>query len=127
MLAHAVLYWLGPYLTTRRKWLAPYLVVQGGLTFTLILLSQSGILAPGLFLVLAGQAVGILENVWLSTAVVAGYLALAAFTYGLVWGWAAVLSYLAMVIPLAFLSRPTSPCLFARRKPASAYRLCCAS
>ena len=103
MLIHAGLHWIGPLLTTRRRWLLPYFLVQGALVFGLSLLVQHQGVVMGLYLALAGEAVGILEDVGLSTLAVVGYLGLSVANFAALWGWADVSGWLFWMGPLALL------------------------
>lgn len=102
MAAHVGLHWIGPYLTTRRRWLALYLIVQAVLVFALSLLARSQTATLGLYLVLAGQAVGVLEDVRFSSIAVVGYLAFSALNCALLWGWESLSTWLAWIAPMAF-------------------------
>jgi NarL family two-component system sensor histidine kinase YdfH len=102
MLIHAGLHWISPHLTTRRRWLLPYFIAQGGLAFAINLLAGNQGVTLGLYLALAGEAVGILENVRLSTIAVTGYLALSAINFGVMWGWATLPAWLVAIAPMTF-------------------------
>ncbi len=87
MLMHGGLHWLGPQLTTRRRWLVPFLASQGALAFviTFIVPSQSALIA--LYLCMIGESIGVLESASPSIVAVVGYLALSGINFGLLWGW----------------------------------------
>ena len=52
--------------------------------------SQHEGIAIGLYLALAGETIGILEDWRRSVLAIIGFLALMGITYGLIWGWATV-------------------------------------
>jgi len=84
---HIALHWYMPYLVTQPKRLTLYLVVQIFLALLLVLISQQVGLVIGLFMALAGETMGILEDLRRSLLAMAGYLALMGLTYGFVFGW----------------------------------------
>jgi len=102
MLAHAALHWIGPYLTTRRRWLFPYFVLQGALVVAITWIAPSQRLLSGLYLALIAVATGVIEDVRLSAIVVAGYLALSAVNFAVLWGWNSISQWLIYVAPMAF-------------------------
>ena len=84
---HIALHWYMPYLVTQRNRLILYLVVQIFLAFLLIFISQEPGVVIGLYMALAGETIGILEDWRRSLVAMVGYLALMGMTYGLIWGW----------------------------------------
>lgn len=84
---HIALHWSMPYLVIQRRRLLLYLVVQVVLVILLILISRETGVAIGLFIALAGETIGILEDWRRSLIAAIGYLALMGLTYGLIWGW----------------------------------------
>jgi NarL family two-component system sensor histidine kinase YdfH len=102
MLAHAGLHWIGPYLTTRRRWLFPYFILQGALVVAITWIAPSQRLLAGLYLALIAVATGVIEDVRLSAAVVTGYLALSAVNFAALRGWNAIPDWLIFVAPMAF-------------------------
>jgi NarL family two-component system sensor histidine kinase YdfH len=84
---HIALHWYMPYLITQWKRLMFYFVVQIILAFLLILISQQASVVIGLYMALAGETIGILEDWRRSLIAIAGYLTLMGVTYGLIWGW----------------------------------------
>jgi NarL family two-component system sensor histidine kinase YdfH len=85
---HIVLHWYMPYiLVTRRQLLPAYLVVQIILVFLLILIGQQPSLVLGLYLALAGEMIGVLDNWRWALALIPTFLLLIGLTYGLIWGW----------------------------------------
>ncbi len=91
---HIVLHWYMPYLVIRKRRLALYIVVQIVLVFLLILLSKQPGLVLGLYLALAGETIGILNNWRWALVAIPGYLLLIGLTYGLIWGWNSVPGWL---------------------------------
>ena len=84
---HIALHWYMPYLVTQQKRLILYFAVQIFLAFLLILISQEPGVVIGLYMALAGETIGILEDWRRSLVAIAGYLVLMGATYGLIWGW----------------------------------------
>jgi len=84
---HIALHWYMPYLVTQPKRLVLYFAVQIFLAFLLILISQVPGVVIGLYMALAGETIGILENWRRSLVAIAGYLVLLGATYGFIWGW----------------------------------------
>ena len=100
---HITLHWYMPYLVTDRRRLVAYLALQVLLVFLLILIGQQPGLVLGLYLALAGETIGILEDWRLALVAMAGYLLLIGLTYGLIWGWQTVPGWLgAALIMLVF-------------------------
>ena len=91
---HITLHWYMPYLVTQRKRLIFYFAVQIILAFLLILISQEPGVVIGLYMSLAGETIGILEDWRRSLVAIAGYLVLMGATYGLIWGWGDVPGWL---------------------------------
>jgi len=84
---HIVLHWYMPHWATQKWPLAAYLTAQISLVILLIVISQQPTIAIGLYMALAGETFGILEDWRRALAAMIGYLALMGLTYGLVWGW----------------------------------------
>ncbi len=97
MLVLAGLHWRAPE-TGGMQFL--YFVVQGGLTFAVVLLVRNQEAPLVLYLMLVGEAAGTIENPGLIFAV-AGTLALYAVNFVLLWGWAGLPGGLAVAVPLA--------------------------
>lgn len=103
MLVHIGLHLYVPYLLAyHQKWLPAYFIVQAGLAFTLTWLGPTPGLMGGLYLGLAGEAVGMLPNIVHSTIVVSSYLLLSGVNYAIIWGWSALGSWAVWVVPMAF-------------------------
>jgi NarL family two-component system sensor histidine kinase YdfH len=90
MAVHVALHWTAPVLASDRSLLPPYFILQSALALALNLIAGPPGLMLGLYLALAGEAVGLLENLWLSSMAVAGFLALAGLTVGLRSSWSAL-------------------------------------
>ncbi|MCP4362303.1 MAG: sensor histidine kinase [Chloroflexi bacterium] len=95
---HIGLHWYMPYLVTQKRRLAAYLAVQIFLVILLILISQQSGIVIGLYMALAGETIGILEDWRRSLVAIAGYLVLMGLTYGLIWGWDAAPGWLGMAL-----------------------------
>lgn len=95
---HIILHWYMPYLVTQKRKLALYLLVQIILINLLILISAQQSLVIGLYMTLAGETIGILENWRQSLLAVFAYLALMGITYGLIWGWETTPDWLGMAL-----------------------------
>jgi NarL family two-component system sensor histidine kinase YdfH len=91
---HIMLHWYMPYLVTQNRRLAAYLVVQIFLINVLILISMQASLVIGLYMALAGETIGILEDLRRSVVAIVAYLALMGITYGLIWGWGSTPAWL---------------------------------
>lgn len=102
MLVHMALHWISVRLTWRRRWLLPYFVLQGGMAFALSLVAGNQGLTLGLYLGLAGEAVGIYEDLRSSLPAVVGMLALSAVNFVVLSGWGALGWWFATVAPTAF-------------------------
>lgn len=101
-LAHTSLHWISPYLPYRRKWIVPYFLLQGALLFAINYMAPGNGLNLGLYLAMAGEAVGILRNLRLAAIPALGYLLLAGINFGLSSGWENILLWLALFGPMAF-------------------------
>lgn len=87
MFIHIVLHGYSFYLTKFTQFSLPYLVVQGGLAFALIALSNNVGLSFGLYFALIGEAVGIVQDRRLTVIAVAAYLGLALYSFVPQMGW----------------------------------------
>jgi NarL family two-component system sensor histidine kinase YdfH len=100
---HIVLHWYMPYIVAKQHLLRLYLTAQILIVFMLILISQDAGIVIGLYMALAGETIGILEDWWRSLIAMGGYLVLMVLTYGLLFGWSDVPQWLgAAVIMLLF-------------------------
>ena len=70
---HLALHWYMPYLVTQKKRLVAYLFVQIFLVVILILISQQVGVVVGLYMALAGETIGILDDWRRSIIAIAGY------------------------------------------------------
>jgi len=102
MLVHMALHWISVRLTWHRRWLLPYFVLQGGMAFALSMAAGNQGLTLGLYLGLAGEAVGIYEDLRSSLPAVVGMLALSAVNFVVLAGWGALGWWFATVAPTAF-------------------------
>ncbi len=82
MIITTALHWTTPNVSFHRRWLLPYLVTQGALAFAITTVAESQGVTLGLYLGLAGEAVGILENLRLSVIAVVCCVGLAAINFG---------------------------------------------
>jgi NarL family two-component system sensor histidine kinase YdfH len=93
MLLHGWLHWNSMRLAFDRRFLYPYLVIQGVLAFVMILLAGQAGLVYGLFMALIGEVFGLLGSSRTSFLIVVVYVVLSAVAYGLVvnfetlWVW----------------------------------------
>ncbi len=100
MLLHGVLHWLSPALTVHRRWQHPYFFLQGLLALLITYLSNNQGITLGLFFALAGEAVGVMEDLRRSLIWVLIYLLLFGLNIALNWGSNALTFWLAVSIPL---------------------------
>ena len=91
---HITLHWYMPYLVAEKRHLTAYLVVQIFLVILLILISKQSSIVIGLYMALAGETIGILEDWRRALVAMVGYLVLMGVTYGLIWGWGAAPGWL---------------------------------
>ncbi|MCB0014638.1 MAG: hypothetical protein KDE34_22140, partial [Anaerolineales bacterium] len=101
-LLHLLLHWTMPNWVMRQKRPATYLVVQIALIMAIIFLSPQPGVVVGLYMALAGETFGILEDWRLSLTATVGYLTLMGLTIGLISGWEVMSGWLgsALVIML---------------------------
>ncbi|MDR3576578.1 MAG: sensor histidine kinase [Anaerolineaceae bacterium] len=100
MAVHLILHWASMNITLNKKWAVPYLVVQGALAFTLVVISQKVNLSIGLYMALIGEAVGILRYKRYSTIAVLVYLMLSSVNFILLAGWSSLGSWLIAMVPV---------------------------
>jgi NarL family two-component system sensor histidine kinase YdfH len=91
---HVTLHWMMPRFVVQTSRTVPYLIGQIFLIILLIILSRQPGIVIGLFMALAGETVGILDDLPRAVAALAGYVLLMGLAYGLIWGWADVPSWL---------------------------------
>lgn len=94
---HAALHWAMPQLINQKRRLAAYLVIQIVLAFLLSVISQQQGVVIGLYVALAGETIGILDDVRRAIVAIAGYLLLITLTLAFLWGWQAMPGWLAPV------------------------------
>ncbi|MBE2224920.1 MAG: hypothetical protein IAF02_25490, partial [Anaerolineae bacterium] len=95
---HIALHWYMPYLVTQSKRLALYLAVQIFLVMLLTFISQEPSILLGLYMALAGETIGILEDWRRSLIAIAGYLTLMSVTFGVMYGWDNLPGWLGMAL-----------------------------
>jgi NarL family two-component system sensor histidine kinase YdfH len=92
---HIVLHWSMPRLLNQKRRLVAYLLVQLMLVFLLSYISRQQGVVIGLYTSLAGETIGILNDVRRAIAAIAVFLVLLALTYASIWGWVDVPGWLA--------------------------------
>jgi len=102
LVVHAALHWLSLRLPAHLRWTYPYFGVQTLLVFIIGVVTVGQGVVLGLYLALAGEAVGMLEDFRRSTPVVAAILGVAVVNYGLVLGWSSLPGWLLVILPTAF-------------------------
>ena len=102
LVVHSGLHWWSLRLPLHPRWTYPYFGLQTLLVFIIGLVTSGHGVVLGLYLALAGEAVGMLEDFRKSTPVVAVILAVAVLNYGLALGWSSLPSWMAIVVPMAF-------------------------
>jgi NarL family two-component system sensor histidine kinase YdfH len=101
MVAHAALHWWVLRLPFHPPWIYPYFGLQTLMAFIIGLITYGHGVVLGLYLGLAGEAVGVLENLRRSTPIVAFILGIALLNFGLALGWTNLPAWLVGVIPMA--------------------------
>jgi NarL family two-component system sensor histidine kinase YdfH len=101
MVVHAALHWWVLRLPFHPRWIYPYFGLQTLLAFIIGLITYGHGAVLGLYLGLAGEAVGVLENLRRSTPIVASILGTALLNFGLALGWSSLPGWLVAVIPMA--------------------------
>jgi NarL family two-component system sensor histidine kinase YdfH len=102
VLLHCLLHWWSHRLPLHPRWIYPYFAFQTLTVCVISVLSAGHSAVLGLYLALAGEAVGVVEDLRKSAPLVAAILGTAAVTYGLVLGWTNLPGWLALVLPMAF-------------------------
>jgi NarL family two-component system sensor histidine kinase YdfH len=97
---HGGLHWLTPRLIQRPQTHTPILILQGGIVFTLGVLSENQALVLGLYLGLSGLALGFLQDLKRSAVPIMGYMLLAGLNYYLAWGFESLGTFVAFYIPM---------------------------
>ncbi len=102
---HVALHWYMPYLVTRRNRFLLYFAVQIFLAIILIIMSQQAGVVIGLYMALAGETIGLLEDLKRSIIAIVGFLLLMGLTYGIILGWEGVPGWLgSALIMLTFVT-----------------------
>jgi NarL family two-component system sensor histidine kinase YdfH len=99
---HIALHWIMPNLVQEPRRLALYLVVQIFLAFVLSYMSQQQGVVIGLYLALAGETIGLLNDLRRSLAAIVGFLLLIALTYAAIFGWDTVPGWLGAAVVMLF-------------------------
>lgn len=94
MLLHTGLHWVSPYFVLPRRRLIVYLVVQIILVTALSLMSGGTAVSFGLVMALAGETVGMLEDLRQSLLAAVGFLLLLALHNYLLGGWSQMTTWL---------------------------------
>ena len=102
MLLHGALHWWSLRLSFHPRWIYPYFIIQTLTVLVMSIFSAGHGAILGLYLALAGEAVGVMEDLRRSTPLVAAILATAAVNYGIVLGWTSLPGWLALTVPMAF-------------------------
>lgn len=84
------------------RWLIPYFVLQALLITSMVFLTSGLWSMLGLYLALAGQAVGMLEDLRPSIMAVIGIVMVAVLSFALTNGLASLMGFLAIILPMAF-------------------------
>jgi NarL family two-component system sensor histidine kinase YdfH len=101
MVAHAALHWWVLRLPFHPRWIYLYFGLQTLMAFIIGLITYGHGVVLGLYLGLAGEAVGVLENLRKSAPIVAVILGIALLNFGLALGWTNLPAWLVGVIPMA--------------------------
>jgi NarL family two-component system sensor histidine kinase YdfH len=101
-IAHTTLHVMAPFFVARRKWLIPYVVVQGALAFSMAMMLSSLMYVYALYLAIAGQAAGLFDDVRPATITVLAYVLLSGVNFVLRMGWNNIAMYLIWAVPMTF-------------------------
>ena len=102
MIIHTSLHWLSPRMVQGGRWTLWYLLVQGGLAFTLGYMVPGIAMSLGLYMALIGEAIGILRKTRWRIIVTSIFLALSAVTYLLNASWRDLIWWALGIIPMTF-------------------------
>jgi NarL family two-component system sensor histidine kinase YdfH len=102
VIIHGALHWYSLRIAFYRRWIIPYLIIQGLLLFVINHLAGNQGMLIGLYLAMIGATVGIIDNLRLSLIPLVGYLGLALVNVGLTWGWDTIPSLLTFFLPMTF-------------------------
>ncbi|MGB8647312.1 MAG: sensor histidine kinase [Anaerolineae bacterium] len=102
VVVHTALHWLSPYLAGESRWFLPYLIVQAAFVFGITLISGNQGITLGLYLGLAGETVGMLEDLRKSAIPVIALMTLCGLNYA--WGWGAqeIGWWIVTIVPMVF-------------------------
>lgn len=98
LIVHAGLRWSAPETAASRSL---YFIIQAGFALAINSLGRNQEASLVLYLLLAGEAAGVIEKPGLSALVVTSFLALYAANFILLWGWTGLPGGLAVAIPMA--------------------------
>ncbi len=101
VVTHGVLHWLGIHAAVRRRFLYPYFLVQAVLIVALTVMTRHFVVV-GLFLGMAGEAIGMIQGRRAAAAVGTGFAALAIVAFGVLIGWESVPLWFGWIIPMLF-------------------------
>ena len=100
MAFHLILHWASMNITLNKKWVVPYLALQGALAFSLVIVAQKVNLTIGLYMAMIGEAVGILRYKRYSTIAILVYLILSSINFILLTGWTSLGAWLITMVPV---------------------------
>ena len=125
---HIALHWFMPILVVQRRRLTLYLILQLLLIISLIAISQQRGIVAGLFMSMAGETIGLLEDWPRAVGATVAYLLLMTAAYALIWGWTDVLNWfggalLILLFVLIYVLLFRAPAKRPRRKSNAAGRI----
>jgi NarL family two-component system sensor histidine kinase YdfH len=99
---HGALHWLGIHIAVRRpRLLVPYFLVQAALIAGLTAMARHFVVV-GLYLGMAGEAIGMSETRRPGLVVGSGFALLAIVTFGVLIGWESVALWFGWLVPMLF-------------------------
>ncbi len=100
--AHGALYIWSLTIQKRRRLLTFYIILQAGIVLIITHIVRGESYVLGLYLALAGEAVGFyFQELKRALFWVSAILLLAVLNFGLLWGWSQALSWLAWMVPMS--------------------------
>jgi NarL family two-component system sensor histidine kinase YdfH len=93
---------MAPFFAARRKWLIPYVIVQGALAFSMAMMLSSLMYVYALYLAIGGQAASLFDDVRPATVTVLAYVLLSGVNFVLRMGWNNITMYLIWTVPMTF-------------------------
>jgi len=97
---HAAIHWISLYLGPRSRWIYPYFALQVGLVTVIAVVSNGHGIVLGLYLALAGEAVGVKEGLRQSVGLVAGILLVAVLAFGFLMGWSSLPGWVGLILSM---------------------------